>query len=137
MSHEIRTPMNGVIGLNHLLMSTDLDDLQRQYADGVRTSGHALLAVINDVLDFSRIESGRLDLEEVDFDPVELVEGAAEVVAEAAASRSSSSWPTGHRSCPLALRGDPGRIRQVLINLAGNAVKFTAEGEVVVRAHLA
>jgi two-component system sensor histidine kinase/response regulator len=137
MSHEIRTPMNGVIGLNHLLLSTDLDERQRQYAEGVRTSGHVLLSVINDVLDFSKIEAGRLELEELDFDPVELLEGVAEVVAEPARAKDIellAYWPP---ELPLALRGDPGRIRQVLINLAGNAVKFTETGEVLVRAHLA
>jgi two-component system, sensor histidine kinase and response regulator len=137
MSHEIRTPMNGVIGLNHLLLSTDLDERQRQYAEGVRTSGHALLAVINDVLDFSKIEAGRLELEQLDFDPVELLEGVAEVVAEPARAKELELLAYWSPELPLALRGDPGRIRQVLINLAGNAVKFTSSGEVLVRAHLA
>jgi two-component system sensor histidine kinase/response regulator len=137
MSHEIRTPMNGVIGLNHLLLSTDLDERQRQYAEGVRTSGHALLAVINDVLDFSKIEAGRLELEQLDFDPVELLEGVAEVVAEPARAKELELLAYCSPELPLALRGDPGRIRQVLINLAGNAVKFTSSGEVLVRAHLA
>ena len=137
MSHEIRTPMNGVIGLNQLLLSTDLDQRQREYAEGVRTSGHALLSVINDVLDFSKIESGRLELEEVDFDPVELVEGVAAMVAEPARAKDLELLAYWSPELPLALRGDPHRIRQVLLNLAGNAVKFTASGEVVVRAHLA
>jgi two-component system sensor histidine kinase/response regulator len=137
MSHEIRTPMNGVIGLNHLLLSTDLDERQRQYAEGVRTSGHALLSVINDVLDFSKIEAGRLELEQLDFDPVELLEGVAEVVAEPARAKEIELLAYWSPELPLALRGDPGRIRQVLLNLAGNAVKFTASGEVLVRAHLA
>jgi two-component system, sensor histidine kinase and response regulator len=136
MSHEIRTPMNGVIGLNQLLLSTDLDVRQQQYAEGVRSSGHALLSVINDVLDFSKIESGRLELEEIDFDPVELLEGVAEVVAEPARTKELELLAYWSPEFPLALRGDPGRIRQVLINLAGNAVKFTPSGEVVVRAHL-
>lgn len=137
MSHEIRTPMNGVIGLNHLLLSTDLDERQRQYAEGVRTSGQALLSVINDVLDFSKIEAGRLELEHLDFDPVELLEGVAEVVAESAHAKQVELLAYWSPELPLALRGDAARIRQVLINLAGNAVKFTEDGEVVVRAHLA
>ena len=137
MSHEIRTPMNGVIGLNQLLLSTELDERQRQYAEGVRTSGHALLSVINDVLDFSKIEAGRLELEQLDFDPVELLEGVAEVVAESARAKDIELLAYSSPELPLGLRGDPGRIRQVLINLAGNAVKFTSTGEVLVRAHLA
>jgi CheY-like chemotaxis protein len=128
--------MNGVIGLNHLLLSTELDERQRQYAEGVRTSGHALLGVINDVLDFSKIEAGRLELEQLDFDPLELLEGVAEVVAEPARAKQLELLAYWSPELPLALRGDPGRIRQVLINLAGNAVKFTSAGEVLMRAHL-
>ncbi|QIG44851.1 response regulator [Nocardioides anomalus] len=136
MSHEIRTPMNGVIGLNELLLATDLSVRQRQYAEGVRGAGHGLLGVINEILDFSKIEAGHLELEEVDFDLGELVEGVAELVAESSRSKDLELLAYCSPDLPAALRGDPARIRQVLLNLAGNAVKFTAAGEVVVRAWL-
>jgi two-component system, sensor histidine kinase and response regulator len=136
MSHEIRTPMNGVIGLNELLLTTSLDERQRQYAEGVRTAGQGLLGVINEILDFSKIESGHLQLEEIDFDLVDLVEGVAEIVAEPALAKGLELLAYCSPELPTGLRGDPSRIRQVLLNLTGNAVKFTAEGEVVVRASL-
>ena len=136
MSHEVRTPINGVIGLNELLLTTSLDDRQRQYAEGVRTAGQGLLAVISEILDFSKIESGHLELEEIDFDLLAVVESVAEIVGEPAQAKGLELLAYCSPEVPSWLRGDPSRIRQVLINLAGNAVKFTADGEVVIRVGL-
>jgi len=133
MSHEIRTPIDAVIGMTHLLLDTDLTPRQRDFCDVVHSSGNTLLTIINDILDFSRIEAGKLTLEVLDFHLGTTLEDIADILAVRAQEKGLELVCFIEPDVPSLVRGDPGRLRQIIINLAANAIKFTSEGEVVIR----
>jgi two-component system sensor histidine kinase/response regulator len=133
VSHEVRTPMNGVIGMTGLLLDTTLTSEQREYARTVRASAQALLTIINDILDFSKVEAGRLEIETVDCDPSMMAEETVDLLAEAASAKGLELSYFVDDAVPARVGGDPGRLRQILLNLLGNAVKFTSAGDVTLR----